>query len=157
MIPLRLDGKSDEAQLVELQNYLRKKHKIGGDRIKKDWFLTCDSEYVRIRAWPHLSRCDLIKNAAIIRHPDIIIMDYIHMAQPCLIIEMDGSVHHTPAGRRKTESRNSDYHYMGIPLIVLDLPDLAEMDLTWQAFLDHQMEKKFDPCPHKNPTKQLSS
>ena len=127
--------------MVFLADYLHNAYGIAWERIRKDWYILADAEYHDITVRESVSK-PLAERTDIIRHPDIMILKEGCHYSPELIIEMDGAVHHTKPGRKKTEKRNADYRYMGVPLIIIDLPDLAEAGTNWMEFLDRQLAAK---------------
>ena len=75
----------------------------------------------------------------IIHRPDIML--WRHHVVRC-IIEIDGTIHDTRAGRRRTENRNRDYVDTGIPHIILNEADLQHTGQAWRAFLREELDKR---------------
>ena len=132
MKPLRIEGKSDEHLLVETVNYIHKRHKIPLTNIKKDWFISinaADYSYYMAESLPESAIQDRI-----IHHPDIMILD--EQLNLKAVIELDGSIHNTHSGRRKTEKRNQDYNRMDVRFVAINLADLKDMGITIEDVLD---------------------
>ncbi len=149
MIPLALNGKSDDGQLLAIIAYLRDTHQIPRERIKKDWFILFDNEDYSI-----LAVCDSVSREQAqqipkpkVRHPDIIVFDEYKKIK--YVIELDGKSHyryrpHSKNMWQKKEDvaiRNADYHFGCIPLIIIDILDMEYLEKSWFVHLDEELEK----------------
>ncbi len=137
MIPL--DGKSDEAQLQALYAYLI--HSCGWppDRVKKEPYLLFsryDGSLVAL-CEERVTQEEL--DGCIPHHPDLVIT--YKRGKPRCIIELDGSIHDSKSGRRKTEKRNGHYRDAHLPCIVINIADLAFTGETWFAYLDRKLKR----------------
>ena len=59
------------------------------------------------------------------RHPDLC---FTLQGRPLLAVEIDGTWHDTPAGRKATDRRNRDYALAGIHLIAVRLSEYPHND-----------------------------
>ena len=130
-MPLSLDGKTDEENLTITVKILLD---LGVPRhqIKRDWYILIDRNTYSVTCHESLNVDPDGLKRYIIHHPDILIM--CDNALKC-IIEIDGSIHDTGPGRRKTEKRDRNYTDASIPHISLNMADLAELGDTWAAYL----------------------
>ena len=137
------DGKTDDVQLHALIGYLKATHQIPNNRLKKDWFIRFDpADYRTLSITDFVSNQQMTRRPpAVIHRPDIMILDKKLNIKPMVIIELDGGVHHTAPGTKKTAKRNKNYSYAEIPLIVIDIMDLKELGLTWFEYLDQELAK----------------
>ena len=130
MNPLRLDGAPDAQRLAMLRQTLTDlgirpdsmltEHPVIIDRIT----------YEASLGWPGMEYS--VKKTHIIHMPDITIRDKNGIA--CLV-ELDGSIHDTRSGRRKTERRDRDYTDAHIPHIAMNMADLKELGRSWPDYL----------------------
>ena len=133
---MQFDGKPDEEQLQQVVRHLISKHKVAPSQIKKDAFLTFDENYKLLVMSSFLTE-EQAHNAVYIHHPDIVIFD---VRKIKLIIEVDGSIHKSKSGIKRTEKRNFNYDESKIPYIILDLEDLEYSGIDWLDHLDQQLD-----------------
>ncbi len=75
------------------------------------------------------------------RHPDIVIC---YRGYPSLAIEIDGSYHDSPAGRRSTDRRDRDYHAIGLPSLAIRKSEYPAGPYGldgWGAALAHRLDR----------------
>ena len=133
MKPLRIDGKPDEERLNVAVKILLDM-KILPYQIRQDHFLIIHRTTYQATVSEFLSGNPANLKRYIIHRPDIIVYGRDNTTLGC-IIEIDGSVHDTNRGKRKTERRNSDYWSANIPYIVLNEADLEYLRISWRDFL----------------------
>ena len=119
MKPLRIEGNVDALFLVKVVEHLHDTHDVSWNLMKKDWFLCIEPTDYSYYMADSLTKDAIINK--IIHHPDVMIVDK-EQNLKC-IIEIDGSIHDTPSGMRKTAKRNADYQILGIPCIIVNLAD----------------------------------
>ncbi len=149
MIPLALNGKSDDGQLLIIIAYLRDTYGIPLERIKKDWFILFDSaDYSILSVSENVSREQASQEPKpLFRHPDIIVFDENKKIK--YVIELDGKSHYwyRPHLKNKWQKkkdvakRNADYHFACIPLVVIDILDLQYLEKSWFVHLDEELER----------------
>ena len=150
MIPLAINGKSDDNQLLALTAYLHDTHKIKKELIKKDWFILFDvSDYSIISVADHVSKDQATKHPRpLVRHPDIIVFDEKRKIR--YVVELDGSSHYRYRPHLKNKwqkkhdvgKRNDDYKYANIPLIVIDIVELKQQTkYNWFTWLDKELKR----------------
>ncbi len=130
------EGQSDTAQLIDIQNYLRKRYKIN---IKREWYIIFDQETEKIISIKdHVKKEDLWegkKAIAFAKNPDLMWIDKYGM----WIIEVDGAVHDRKVA--KTEARNQLYINNAIKLIVVNLADLKELGIAINDYIDGEIKE----------------
>lgn len=134
-----MHSKDDEGVLTAIKSYLVGRHKIIPAAVHIDGFLSIPVERPLMWRWhgAYVHEDDL-RSKAWVHRPDIAI---IGGADPGLrIIEHDGSAHDTLPGRRKTERRDAHYKEAGIPFLVLNAADLAQLGEDWRPEVDRFME-----------------
>ena len=141
---LKKYGKTDEVQLHKIVDRLKTVHNIPAELIKKDFFLLLDKQDYHVIDIVPFVTIQQMALKPLVRRPDIIILDKETKKKPVLIIELDGSVHHTPSGLKRTFKRNGDYSYARIPLIVIDDDDLKYLETSWFEYLDSELKKRGD-------------
>ena len=136
MRPMQLDGETDAADRTAVINHLIERHKIPKHLIKNNWFVTFsrwDGKQLNVTEDPGKDCPDII------RHPDIMVLS--ESGNVKYVIEIDGSIHGTKSGMKKTEQRNSDYDAGGVKCNILDSADLQVLGQTWQEHLDAQISR----------------
>lgn len=158
MLPLAMNGKSDDIQLNSLISYLEITHKIPKHTIKKDWYILFDnSNYNILQISSEVTKEQMqSRPKPLIRHPDIMVfrdddderqqynsrtLDY--------VIELDGKSHYHYRPHRKCKwqkkkdvaVRNMDYHYANIPLIIIDILEMSYLKKSWFVHLDEELKK----------------
>ena len=141
----RWGGKTDDAELIELCTWIRKRFGLEQHGIWRDHFLLIDQRTGSYRVEESLSESDT--RDRIIHRPDIII----HLGHPeeIVVIEVDGSIHGWKHVKRKTARRNQHYQDCKVQHIILDKADLKSVNLTVKEALELQLpkyiERAFDP------------
>ena len=130
MRPLRLDGAPDAQRLAMLRQCLTELGIRPSSMLTEHPILIDRITYEARLGWPGME-CN-IRKTHIVHMPDITILGKNGIA--CLV-ELDGSIHDTRSGRRKTERRDRDYADARIPHITLNMADLAELGRTWPDYL----------------------
>ena len=157
MLPLALNGKSDDIQLNSLIAYLRDTHKIPIGTIKKDWYILFSREtYDILQILPFVTiQQAQSKPKPLIRHPDIMVFEQTEPTQLCTkktlkyVIELDGKshYHYRPQLKNKWQKkesvaeRNSDYDLANIPLIIIDILEMQQLKKSWFEYLDEELKK----------------
>ncbi len=129
---------TDDAQLHSLISYIKGVHNIPGEQILKEHFILISRwDYSVTGVYKDLSKPDL--KGTVQHHPDIMVRD-MHGSLK-YVIELDGSIHHTKPGAKRTAKRNADYKLAKIPFIVIDITDLKELKVSWFDYLDKEMKR----------------
>ena len=128
MRPLRIDGKPDEEKLTMTVKIL---FELGIPRheIRRDWYILLERDTYNVTYHESLNG-DMKRY--IVHHPDILI---VRDGSLKCVIEVDGSIHDTNRGKRRTEKRNNNYWYYKVPYIVMNEADLAFLGTSWRDFL----------------------
>ena len=134
---LQINGKTDDNQLIAIIAWLKITKKIPITQLKKDYFILI-SKWDAAVTGPFKHLTEIQTKGDIPHRPDIIILN--KKGKITLIIELDGSVHHS-YGLRKTRIRNNNYKDAKIPFIVIDILDLQYLKKDWFVFLDEEMDK----------------
>lgn len=116
MRALRIEGSPDEVRVTVLANRIRRVLPPGMSAVTQG-YAAFDRETGGLVAAFGDAPPEYARH--MIRHPDIMIMRGRKLA---CIVELDGSIHDTGPGRRKTERRDSVYRDSGVPYIVLHDP-----------------------------------
>lgn len=128
------EGQSDTKQLIDIQNYVRKKYKVN---VKREWYIIFNIETEKIISIKdHVNKEDLWqdrKAIAIAKNPDLLWMDKYGI----WIIEVDGAIHDRKV--TKTNERNELFINNYIKLIVVNLADLKELKLNLYAYIDQRI------------------
>ena len=128
---------TDDADLLGLIAHLKNVHRIPRTQIIKE-------PIILLSKWDYGMqgmRRDLAKSElrGTVQHkPDIVVCDTHGLAR--YVIELDGSIHHTKPGAKKTAKRNADYKLANLPFIVIDIMDLKELGISWFDHLDEEMK-----------------
>ena len=130
MRPLRLDGAPDAQRLAMLRQTLTNLGIRPDSMLTEHPILIDRITYEASLGWPGMGYD--IKQTHIVHVPDITILGKNGIA---CIVELDGSIHDTRSGRRKTERRDRDYADARIPHIALNMADLEELGDTWADYL----------------------
>jgi len=134
MRPLRIEGSPDAGRVVqaaaELITHLKQY------RIVTEGYVTISRDTDRVtgaydRHFESLIPSDR-RTDDLIRHPDIMILDRTRVRG---IVELDGSIHDTRPGRKKTGRRNKTYEAAGIPLIAINEADQKATGVDWRVTL----------------------
>ena len=125
-------GQSDTADLICLENFLKKRFHI---KFYREWYVGFDKEYgnlLRItdKVGKNESRRFRWKN------PDLLSFG---SKYGVIIVELDGSVHDRKVA--KTEERNELFRGAGIKLIVLNISDIKASGQTIEKRLECEMLK----------------
>ena len=72
-------------------------------------------------------------------HPDIMVRGKHGSLK--YVIELDGSIHHTKPGAKRTAKRNADYKLAKMPFITIDIQDLKTLKASWFDYLDEEVKK----------------
>ena len=132
MRSLRIDGKPDEERLNQTVKILFELG-IPKKEILQDYFLLLHRNSYKTMVKKNVQGSPgEINKEWIIHRPDIVIWrDNTHKC----VIEVDGSIHDTSRGKRKTEKRNNDYWFYKVPHITLNEADLDFLGVSWYDFL----------------------
>ena len=133
MQPLQINGKTDDGDLIDVVNELVNEHGIPRNRIRRDWFITIHRDTGKADKITAFLSKEETKNR-IVHNPDIIVLDY-EEKKILLIIELDGSIHDTPSGQKKTRKRNEAYNDAGLQYCVLNKAEMKELGLMWQGIV----------------------
>ena len=125
-------GKSDEALLIKIQNYLRKRWHLN---FKREWYIGFDKESNKLCCILEQVSKD-ISDSYKWKNPDLL---YIHKNLGLLVIEVDGSVHDRKID--KTLQRNRLYEKNGLKLSVISLSQLKHSGKTIEEEIDWKMMK----------------
>ena len=129
---------TDDAQLHSLIAHLSGVHNIPGEQIFKEHFILISRwDYSVIGVYKELAQSDL--KGTVQHHPDIIVRD--RHGSLKYVIELDGSIHHTKPGAKKTAKRNANYKLANMPFIAIDILDLKALGVSWFDYLDEEMKK----------------
>ena len=126
-------GQSDAETLVAVKRYLFKRYKIRW--IKIEWYLLFDKEKERLYKWSDSVSKEEVKEY-IIKNPDIMIW---YKTCGLVIIEIDGAVHDRKVA--KTVERNRLYRDANLKLIVINLADIKEKNLSLEDSLDIELQR----------------
>lgn len=126
-------GQSDIETLVGIKRYLFKRYKIRW--IKIEWYLLFDKEQEKLHKWSESITKEEAKDY-IVKNPDIM---FWYKTCGLVIIEVDGAVHDRKVS--KTVARNKLYRDAHIKLIVVNLADLKELDMTIENYLDKELTR----------------
>jgi hypothetical protein len=125
------EGQSDTAQLIEIKQHLKKKHKILAKR--EPYLLFRDDKLIAIL--DHVKRSQ-VDGSIEIKNPDLLWMD----KYGTWIIEVDGAVHDRKV--EKTRKRNELFISNHIKLIVVNLSDIKELGLNIYEYIDDQIMER---------------
>ena len=129
---------TDDAQLHSLISHIKGAHGIPGEQILKEHFILISRwDYSVICVCRELAQSDL--KGTVQHHPDIMVRDKHGSLK--YVIELDGSIHHTKPGAKRTAKRNANYKLAKIPFIAIDIADLKELKVSWFDYLDEEMKK----------------
>ena len=128
MRPLRIDGKPDEEKLTMTVKILLELG-IPRHEIRRDWYILLERDTYNVTYHESLNG-DMKRY--IVHHPDILI---VRDGTIRCVLEVDGSVHDSNRGKRRTEKRNSDYWSAKLSYIVLNEADLKYLGMSWRDFL----------------------
>lgn len=126
-------GQSDIETLVGIKRYLFKRYKIRWIQI--EWYLLFDKEKEKLHKWTNSVTKEEAKDY-IVKNPDIM---FWYKTCGLVIIEVDGAVHDRKVS--KTVARNKLYRDAHIKLIVVNLADLKELDMTIENYLDKELTR----------------
>ena len=134
MRPMRLDGETDAHARTIAINYLIDLHHVPPHLIKNNWFVTFsrwDGRQLNVTEDPGKDCPDII------HRPDITVLN--EYGNVDYVIEIDGSIHGTKSGMKKTERRNADYDAGGVRCIIVDLEVEKALDDSWESQIDRQI------------------
>ena len=129
---------TDDTDLLGLMSHLANRHGIPRTQMMKEpVMLLLKWDYSLHGLFWDVQKSDL---KGMVQHkPDIVVCDIMGKAK--YIIELDGSIHHTKPGAKKTAKRNANYRLAKIPFIVIDIMDLKSLGMSWLDHLDEEMKK----------------
>ena len=130
---MRTADKQDDAQVIQVVNFLKD---LGFDNIKRDWFLLFDKTEFAYFHKEHVTEQEA-KTYKVLR-PDIYISG---QGANALVIEVDGSIHDTPSGQKRSRKRNETYAIYGLSYIVINFSDLKLMQMSWEYYLKSELKK----------------
>ena len=131
-------GDADSIQLHALVAYLIHTHNIPQTQIIKEPFVLLSRQnYSVVGIYPCLTESDLVDTIS--HQPDIVVCDRHKRIK--YIIELDGAIHHTRPGAKRTAKRNNDYKNAKIPFIVIDILGFRKVEQNWFEFLDNELTK----------------
>ena len=129
---------TDDADLLGLIEHLKNVHHIPRTKIIKEPIMLLSKwDYSLQGMYRDLAKQEL--NGTVQHKPDIVVCDRHGLAR--YIIELDGSIHHTKPGAKKTAKRNANYKLANLPFIVIDIVDLKELGVSWIDHLDEEMKQ----------------
>lgn len=126
-------GQSDIETLVGIKRYLFKRYKIRWIQI--EWYLLFDKEKEKLHKWADSVTKEEAKDY-IVKNPDIM---FWYKTCGLVIIEVDGAVHDRKVA--KTVARNKLYRDAHLKLIVVNLADLKELNMTIEDYLDKELTR----------------
>ena len=126
-------GQSDIETLVAVKRYLFKRYKIRW--IKIEWYILFDKEKEKLYKWSESVTKEEAKEY-IVKNPDIMMW---YKTCGLVIIEIDGAVHDRKVA--KTVERNRLYREAHIKLIVVNLADIKERNISIEDYLDRELER----------------
>ena len=138
---LQINGKTDDEQLIAIISYLHEVQEIPRKFLKRDYFILISESDGATVTGPYRSLTQEQTIGNIVHRPDIIILN--EKSEISMIIELDGSFHHSNSGLKKTRIRNENYDNAGIKYVVIDILDLKYLETSWFVFLDHELTKIF--------------
>ena len=129
---------TDDVDLLKLMAHLTGRHGIPRTQMLKEPIILLSKwDYGLRKVCWDLEKSEL--SGMVPHKPDIVVRDaHGHAA---FFIELDGSIHHTKPGAKKTAKRNADYKLANIPFIVIDVGDLKILGVSWFDHLDEEMKK----------------
>ena len=143
-------AKSDDVQLSAIFSWLTKTAGIPPRRVLVDHFVAFSRYDYSVTAIQQNMTLEEVRSPQHFTHrPDIIIIPKDGANKIDLIVELDGSVHDTKSGRRKTERRNRDYEDAKLPYFVINITDCAEAKLDWFEILERELKKRKLWCMKK--------
>ena len=127
----RYPDKQDDAQVIQVVKFLQD---LGFNNIKRDWFLLFDKNQFAYFLKEYVTEQEA-KTYKVLR-PDI----FISNQGTSIVIEIDGSIHDTKPGQKRTRKRNEIYETYMINCITVNLHDLKLMNITWRDYLRQELE-----------------
>ena len=126
--------KDDAGDLIAVRQELKSYGYDPAD-IKMDHYLLFDKLTGKLQdgVWTTLTKEQVEKYK--VQMPDVIVLN---KGKLLFLVEVDGSVHSTLPGLKRTRKRNETYAIAGIKYIILDKKDLKLMKMEWQDYLKKQ-------------------
>ena len=138
MKPLRIEGSPDATQIAEIANYIREKYALPAPLVLADNYIVIEPSTYTFDVAYTVSKEQA--EGKIIHHPDIMILD--KQMKLKAIIEIDGSIHDTPSGRRKTERRNQDYNRLNVDYLAINLADIKYVGVSIEDVIDQFLGRR---------------
>lgn len=128
---------TDDADLLDIIAHLVNRHGIQRTQILKEPIMLLSKwNYKLSKICWCLEKSEL--NGMVPHKPDIVVRNF--GGAVAFLVELDGSIHHTKPGAKKTAKRNADYRLANIPFIVIDIQDLKFLGISWYDHLDKEMK-----------------
>ena len=129
----------DFPELNTIKKFLHEKHDIPLDRIKIDHFIIINMYDGRVLGpYPDIATWHNLENSKIHR-PDLTVLN--RQGYIKFLIELDGSVHDSGSGARKTAKRNSHYKDAELDVIIINKADLKFLGISWRKFLNDEIRR----------------
>ena len=135
------NNSGDATQIDALAAYIEHSCNIPKFRIKKEHYILLERRrYTLLGVYTKIGA--VIFSRTIIHRPDILILDP-KLSKIRLLIELDGSSHdHIKKNRRKTRTRNTNYHHARIPYFVINIKKYREEHKSWFDAIDRCLKHK---------------